>query len=226
MSSGQESQIINKYRALLNPMTTKKIIKKIFKILLLIVLIFSSLYITNKVREQFPSIRIQSKDITSFSSNGTEYHFGQNYSDIFFKSELHNLCSKQYEFSHISSWVYNLDDSSIREGDPVLISSNVETDADQLNDTEHLAGIDKNNLKRIHKGITSLDLIYFSRKNITVYLLSCYNAEDLTPTNTVFRINLTRPSFVDTKIGSFIVFITVFVLLSQFFEQTIKFFSK
>ena len=235
MSSGQESQIINKYRALLNPMTTKKIIKKIFKILLPIVLISSSSYITNNVREQFPSIKIESSAIEFSLENGTKFNINipfplknSGLSSPVYKSELHEYCPKEYNYSQYFTYINNLDDASIREGDPILIISNVESNKDRLYNTELFSGIRKDELKKVDIGITNLDLIYFNRRNITTYSLLCYNKELFNPSinqSIVHRNSFKMPSFVDTKIGSFILFITIFVLLSHFIEQIMKIFE-
>ena len=122
-------------------MATKriKLIRKIFSLILLVIIILSSLYITNKIKEQFPSIKIESSIIEFSLGNETKIKknipsppedFGVQ--SPFYKSELHNYCQKEYNYSHSYTYTYNLDDTSIRGGDPIIITSNVESNKDKL----------------------------------------------------------------------------------------------
>ncbi|HLG23700.1 MAG TPA: hypothetical protein VI564_02090 [Candidatus Nanoarchaeia archaeon] len=205
---------------------------RIFKITMLIAIFILSYFITNLIREQFPSIQIKESTLISILPDGTKWIFGQPINTSFSsigKSELHHYCSKNNE-SSLTIKIYDLDKNSIRIGDQVIVTSNVETEGELFNHVEIFSGIHKERLKKVNKGNTDLEMIYFDGNNITTYTLSCMSLEDLgnpkwNNSSIVSRNNFKRPSFIDSKVGFWIVFITVFVLLSQFFEQIKKFFE-
>ena len=213
-------------------MIKKKSILRIFKIIVLIIIVLSSYYITNLIREQFPSIRIKESSLITILPDGTKWILGQNINTTFShigKSELHNYCSKNNE-SSITIKIYSLDKNSVRIGDPIMVTSNIEAKGELFDNIEIFSGIRKDGLKKVNKGTTDLELIYFDGNNITAYTLSCMSLEDFGNvdwgnSSIISRNNFKRPSFIDSNVGFWIVFITVFVLLGQFWEQITKFFK-
>ena len=210
----------------------KKYVRKILKIIFLVIILIFSYYITNLVREQFPSIKIKESSLITILPDGTKFILGQTvnanrtFSHIG-KSELHKYCSKNYSDSTLTIKIYSLEETSVRIGDPITVTSNVETEGEIFDNIEIFSGINKDGLKKVNKGTTDLDLIYFNGKNITIYTLDCFNLADLAKYKgvTISRSNFKRPSFIDSKVGFWSVFIATFVLLSQVIEQIRKVFE-
>ena len=208
-------------------MFDKKRYLKYVKLLMIILLFFVTFHFTNMIKEEFPNIKIESKSVYSDNRHYEGYMDG----DIFVitnagPSELHNFCSREYNDSSIMIDVINLDDTSIRVGDRISIEKNIYAEGNLIDDQELFAGITKDNLKKIKEGINDIELIYYNGKNITVYTLSCFNEADWRSGKyegkTVFSTIIKRPSFIDNIYAQILVFITVFILLSQFIGLCFK----
>ncbi len=211
-------------------MFDKKRYLKIVKIIIIFFLFCVTFYITNMIKEEFPSIRIESQ--SGYLDN--RHYEGYMDGDAFIvtnagPSELHNFCSREYNDSSIGIDVINLDDTSIRVGDRISIEKNVYADGNMIDNKEHFAGITKDNLKKIKEGTNDIELIYYNGKNITVYTLSCFNEADLISGKYEGTIAIStiieRPSFIDNIYAQILVFITVFILLGQFIGLCIKYFK-
>ena len=208
-------------------MFDKKRYLKYVKLLMIIFLFFVTFHITNMIKEEFPSIKIESR--LGYLDN--RHYEGYMDGDRFIvtnagPSELHNFCSREYNDSSIGIDVINLDDTSIRVGDRISIEKNVYADGNMIDNEEHFAGITKDNLKKIKEGINDIDLIYYNGKNITVYTLSCFNEADWRSGKYKGTVAIStiieRPSFIDNIYAQILVFITVFILLCQFIGLCFK----
>lgn len=205
-------------------MVTKKIIKNVFKILLLIVLIFFSIHITNKVKEQFPSVEIESTQTQVFSSQSNiSLIKGQNLNvNDFNQSELHYYCQNKYNNSLLGTQTLRIVGTSIRENDPILLKS--DSKREKL-DLVYFAGLHKDQLEPLEDGLKDLKLVYYEKSDIPIYFLICFNQEFRQGIKGHIGFSATKPSFVNNKWVSFVIFLTIFVLLSQSFEQITKIFK-
>src|SRR3989338_6240741 len=209
--------------------------KLVVRFILIIFLFIGSYLISEEINEQFPNIEIYSCDMVFYSEGkGKRYYFGETSSEYtqfnpLVKSELHNQCSKEYNYSSYYMRICSVDDTSIRDGDPILVSSRIESNVDRLVNTEILSGARKNALKKVNVGVQDLEIIYYSGKNISTYTLQCYNEDFFTKPNqnqaVTIRVDLKRPSFVKSDIIHLVIFITVFVLLGQLSEIIFKIFT-
>ena len=201
----------------------------LFKFLLIILFALTAYYITKQVRPEFPKIEPISKDIIfhlcgerSISLSKFRDDNFPSISTPFCKSKWHNLCSKNYNYSSLNEWVYHFDESTVKEGDTVQIYVQLGSSMQLLNKIEFQSGINKDSLRKIDKiGLTDTDVVYTSKNNITIYGLSCFNREFFemsNQSNFVVRVQFKRPSFIDSSVGTFFVFIGAFVLLLQAFE--------
>jgi len=199
--------------------------KKVLRILILIVLLIISIFVTVQVKNQFPSITI--------IPQGGGFYRGDNISNGNFtvfspeKSILHYYCDEKYDDSILSSHVYSFNNNYIKEGDEILVQVKLEITPQKPNaeniKQELFAGTSQNNLKKLKKGINNIDLIYFNNKNVTVYILSCDVFNNSSSDNFIGIIpQFKRPSFVDSKAVLFIVFIGSFFLLEQFLSIILK----
>lgn len=207
-------------------MLLKRKIPIAYRIVMIVLIILGSLLITNKVREQFPSINIESslEKSATLVLNETMFVTRDDVADL--TSNLHSYCSNKYKDSLARMKIYTLDESSVRIGDPILIISNIKNKGENL-DFEVFSGTKKDHLIKVNSGVTDLGLVYYNGKNITTYVVVCLNLEDLNRVKSTieFTNNFIRPSFIDSKTGFIVVFMTIFVLLSQFFDQIIKVFK-
>jgi hypothetical protein len=197
---------------------------RISKIISIVIIIIFSYLITNLIREQFPAIRIESQMLMVSPENATGYEKNGKFIIISIKSDLHYYCSREYNDSTLSIRETNLDETSIRENDPIYVTSKVETKSGKnLQNLELFAGINKERLKRLNKGLNKLELTYYKNRNITSYILVCLNVKNMNLNDTIsITTGFERPSFVDSQVGFWVIFITIFVLLGQFVETIMK----
>lgn len=136
------------------------------------------------------------------------------------KSVLHNYCPNKYNNSVLASIRYSLNQAYVKEGDVIELSEFFRSNNTKLNYVEVYVGIRKDRLTKINLGNTKFDLIYYKGGDILVYKLICINFQKFNKItdSSFFTTNLKRPSFVYSNIGTILVFITLFVLLSQFLQ--------
>ena len=105
-------------------MLLKRKIPIAYRIVMIVLIILGSLLITSKVREQFPSINIESSLLKSITLVLNETMFVTRDDVVDLTSNLHSYCSNKYKDSVARMKIYTLDESSVRIGDPILIISN------------------------------------------------------------------------------------------------------
>ncbi len=199
-------------------------VKQLKKYFILIFIIFLSIYFTSLIKEQFPSIKISSREHKFNLEDATGRINGTNfYPDAVEKSELHDYCSDKYGNSIVSETKYALDDSSIRVGDPINVYSIIKSEGESDNPFqlfEFYVGTTKDSLNKIIKSKQKIELIYHSDKSITTYLLMCFNLDEMNEWSgkTIYTSEFERPSFVDSLIGNIIIFLTSFVLIGSFLD--------
>jgi len=198
------------------------------KIVTLIIFITLSLFITIFTREQFPSIKIDSKVHTFELQNASGHMIGANFHPTESgRVELHYYCSENYNNSLISVGVYNLDESTVRKGDLLRISTQIKGENIRKN-FEAFGGVRKDKLKKIRGLSEKLDLIYYQGGNITVFTLICFNEKELNEGKggtMNFSTDIERPSFVDSRIGTAVVFLTAFIMTWNIWEIIKKIFN-
>ena len=194
------------------------------RILLVILLFIISFMITKEIRQQFPEITISSRSMEYLNQTMTVIVQEEKIPFIKYtgQSELQRYCSAKYENSILTVEKFDLDEWYVKEGDMIALKKIVTTDVVRLDYLEFYSGLNKENLQKIDKGTNDLGLIYYSKKDIPVYLLVCFNQTAfsqsiINPKRTILvETVLSRPSFIDSEIGSILIFLTTFILLGSF----------
>ena len=201
-------------------MKNHRISLRIRIIFLLIIIIISS-FITVEISKKFPSldigVKIDSKGFVSDSS---------------FSPDV--MCLK------IEEWVWDIDSTRINEGDLLELTIDLKQEG---KGQYTLAGLEKNNLNyKLKEGYNSLGVLYYKENKIKFYKRYCVilknpTAEEVS-SKTIEELSkkysgsssyiphIKRPSFVDSKVGVIILFITSFVMLGEFIKLIFHFVGK
>ena len=227
MSSGQNGKLLITID-FSTIMKKKKYLNRVFRLILLISIIFFSVYIKDKVKEQFPSVEIESRSMPFSLNNNTIINSSKsNEKNVYLidvgQSELHKYCPKEYKNSFSEVYYLKILDLSVKDDDLIMLQSDSKSSESNV---IYFAGIQKDNLKRLHEGLEDLELVHYKKTDIPIYYVICFNQYEVSKhSRNHIGFSAKSPSFVYNWAVSFIIFLTTFVLLSQFIEQIMKIFE-
>jgi len=184
--------------------------KQVLNYIILVILFLLSIYLTLVMAQEFPSIKI--------SSSGEESNYSR-----YGKSPCSDKFANQYASQITSKTEYDLDENSIRIGDPIEIYSVIILEGepkDFFSAYEYYFGIEDSSLKRVTKPKQKIELIYNSNQNITTYSVLCIDFTKMLKFegDIILGSEFVKPSFVDSWGVKIVIFLTIFVLMGSFVE--------
>lgn len=189
--------------------------KKIFTIFGLFFLLVVSFVLTNNAYEKIPDVRIKSisAEIQSNNSNMEQ------------KSEKHQYCSKKYNSSIITVENISLEETSVTEGDILLVKSILSISSNDEIPLEVFAWLYENELVENREGKNTIGEIYYTNENVKVYRMICFNQNwfETFHGEIFLKTSIERPAYIKKSKTLFVVlFLTIFVLLKNFFDIILK----
>lgn len=191
--------------------------KKIIRVILLIAIIIISLIVTYYMVERYPSLSVIVTDRYSLWNNDTEIinqSEGNTNIKEFGKSTHHYYCDENFKNSVILVWKYTLDPRYVNEGDVINIESKFISNLGN----EYYSGYNLEKLKKVKKGNNIFDTIYYRGGNITIYSVGCFNVDFDKTGESVHGFDIRTPSFIDSKLGYLLIFLTSFILLGETYK--------
>jgi len=187
-----------------------KFLKKTLKWIILILIIFFSIFITINIKEKYPSLALD------YKTTNSEFIESLNNTEPISYITKHAICN----FYPITIFP---DETRINEGDPMIIT--VEWKAENKNQFL-LLGFNEDKAESIPSGKRNkMEITYYKKGKNKIYIHSCYiNKEGLDLANRInsgsfeYQLGVERPSFVDSWIGGILVFLTTFIVLGEIFK--------
>ena len=122
------------------------------------------------------------------------------------------------------------DETRVNDGDPLELKINYTKSDDNSKENLYFlqAGVGKEDLHKLKEGENKFGPFYYKYGKTKVYIQYCQKEFDLSnnKSNSIVGLTLERPSFIDSKTGTILVFIATFILFGEFFRLVLYFLSK